>query len=205
MNLGAAERALFRATRLFTLAAVAASFIGALLMFYLGVGETFAAFALQFGGERPADSPLPKGELTVLTLMNALDRFLIGMVLLFFSYGVYGLFVRPDRTAAELGLPDWMHVEHIGQLKQTIAEVIIIVLFVLFCAWRLRSFTCAMRGRSPNRRDSSCSRLQFCSWPPQCGLSGLKPRTPLMPNPAPKIGQTLTAARLARVATARNE
>ncbi|MCK5749383.1 MAG: YqhA family protein, partial [Oricola sp.] len=39
-----------------------------------------------------------------------------------------------------LGLPEWMHVEQIGQLKQTIAEVIIVVLFVLFLRIALQTF-----------------------------------------------------------------
>lgn len=134
------ERTVFGVTRLLTLSAVASSFAGALLMFYLGVENTLEAFALQFGGEIAEDSELPRAELTIILLMDALDRFLLGMVLLFFSYGVYGLFIRPELTAGQLGLPDWMHVEHIGQLKQTIAEVIIVVLFVLFMRVALEQF-----------------------------------------------------------------
>jgi len=76
----------------------------------------------------------------VISLMVALDNFLIGVVLLFFAYGVYGLFVRPDFNSRDLGLPEWMHVEQIGQLKQTIAEVIIVVLFVLFLRIALQTF-----------------------------------------------------------------
>ena len=134
------EQTVFRVTRLLTLSAVAASFLGALLMFYLGILNTAEAFSLQIGGEISEDSSLPRAELTVIMLMDALDRFLIGMVLLFFSYGVYGLFIRPELTAEEMGLPDWMHVDHIGQLKQTIAEVIIVVLFVLFLRVALDEF-----------------------------------------------------------------
>ncbi len=134
------ERRLFWVTRLFTLSAVWSSFVGAVLMFYLGVANTVEAFTLQLSGESAEDSPLPNAELTIILLMDALDRFLIGMVLLFFSFGVYGLFIRPELTAREMGLPDWMHVEHIGQLKQTIAEVIIVVLFVLFLRVALEQF-----------------------------------------------------------------
>jgi uncharacterized membrane protein YqhA len=134
------EQTVFRLTRLSTLFAIASSFLGALLMFYLGVANTFDAFLLQFGGDVAEAAELPRAELTVIVLMDALDRFLIGMVLLFFSYGVYGLFIRPDASAQEMGLPDWMHVERIGQLKQTIAEVILVVLFVLFLRIALEQF-----------------------------------------------------------------
>ncbi|WP_425408369.1 YqhA family protein [Hyphococcus sp.] len=140
MNFNHFEKNLFRITRLFTLIAVAASLGGALLMFYIGAESTYAAFAQQF---TPAPEPvegLPEDESTVVSLMVALDNFLIGVVLLFFSYGVYGLFVRPDFNSRDLGLPEWLHVEQIGQLKQTIAEVIIVVLFVLFLRVALQTF-----------------------------------------------------------------
>lgn len=138
---GQIERKFFRMTRLLTLPAVGASLAGALLMFYLGVVNTIEAFALQIDGVQDSlEDALPADEATVITLMDALDRFLIGMVLLFFSYGVYGLFIRPRLKAREIGLPAWLHVERIGQLKQTLAEVIIVVLFVLFLRVALQTF-----------------------------------------------------------------
>ena len=131
------ERRLLSGTRLVTLVAVISSFAGSLLMFWLGFVNTWVAFATQFsdaGGHLPADV------LTVIHLIDALDRFLIAIVLMFFGYGVYVLFVRPEATPPQLGLPQWLHVESIGQLKQTLAEVIIIVLFVLFLRVALETF-----------------------------------------------------------------
>ena len=131
------ERRLLSGTRLVTLVAVISSFAGSLLMFWLGFVNTWEAFATQFsdaGGHMPADV------LTVIHLIGALDRFLIAIVLMFFGYGVYVLFVRPEATPPQLGLPQWLHVESIGQLKQTLAEVIIIVLFVLFLRVALETF-----------------------------------------------------------------
>lgn len=135
-----AERIVFLVARSLTLAAVVGSVAGAFLMFYLGLANTVEAFALQLVADAPPESGLPNDEGTVVLLMDALDRFLIGMVLLFFGFGVYGLFIRPDLTAREIGLADWMHVERIGQLKQTLAEVIIVVLFVLFLRVALQTF-----------------------------------------------------------------
>src|SRR5690606_19576878 len=134
------ERRILWATRLLTLAAVVASIAGALLMFYLGVANTIEAFRIALTGAPGTGAGLPDDEATVIALMDALDRFLIGMVLLFFGYGVYGLFIRPDLRARDIGLPDWIHVERIGQLKQTLAEVIIVVLFVLFLRVALQTF-----------------------------------------------------------------
>jgi uncharacterized membrane protein YqhA len=131
------ERRLLSGTRLMTLVAVLSSFAGSLLMFWLGLVNTWQAFATQFsdpGGHMPADV------MTVIHLIGALDRFLIAIVLMFFGYGVYVLFVRPEATPPQLGLPQWLHVESIGQLKQILAEVIIIVLFVLFLRVALETF-----------------------------------------------------------------
>ncbi|WP_439620796.1 YqhA family protein [Hyphomonas sp.] len=46
----------------------------------------------------------------------------------------------PDATSRELILPDWMHMDQIGQLKQTLAEVIVVVLFVPFLRVALQTF-----------------------------------------------------------------
>ncbi|MEE8453999.1 MAG: YqhA family protein [Limibaculum sp.] len=137
------ERRLLSGTRLVTLVAVISSFAGSLLMFWLGLVNTWQAFATQFsnpGGHMPADV------MTVIHLIGALDRFLIAIVLMFFGYGVYVLFVRPEATPPQLGLPQWLHVESIGQLKQILAEVIIIVLFVLFLRVALETFVAGSPG-----------------------------------------------------------
>lgn len=132
------ERQVLSGTRLITLVAVVCSFAGALLMTFLGLINTLEAFHIQLGG---VETELPGEEATIVLLIGALDRFLIGIVLLFFGYGIYTLFVRPDSTPSDLGLPRWLHVERIGQLKQTLAEVIIVVLFVLFLRVALETFS----------------------------------------------------------------
>ncbi|MEM0906801.1 MAG: YqhA family protein [Pseudomonadota bacterium] len=138
MSWQTAERKFLRATRMLTVAAVVASFAGALLMFWLGLSDTWRAFSTQL---QPEIGPLKAGDRTVIYLIGALDRFLIAIVLLFFGYGIHVLFVRPTATPRQLGLPEWLHVESIGQLKQTLAEVIIIVLFVLFLRVALQTFS----------------------------------------------------------------
>ncbi len=137
------ERRLLSGTRLVTLVAVISSFAGSLLMFWLGFVNTLEAFATQFGD---AGGHMPADVLTVIHLIGALDRFLIAIVLMFFGYGVYVLFVRPEATPPQLGLPQWLHVESIGQLKQILAEVIIIVLFVLFLRVALETFVAGPPG-----------------------------------------------------------
>jgi uncharacterized membrane protein YqhA len=131
------ERRMAIAARLATFVAVLASSVGAMLMIAIGVSETaMAARTLVL----PTQEGLPRGDATAVHLISALDRFLMAVVLLYFAFGVYLLFVRPDRRPDEVGIPQWLQVEGIGQLKQTLAEVIIVILFVLFLRVALESY-----------------------------------------------------------------
>lgn len=123
--------------RLATFLAVFASSVGAMLMIAIGVMETGEAFVLQLA---PEQTGLPAGDATAIHLITALDRFLMAIVLLYFAYGIYLLFVRPEDHSTDLGIPKWLDVEGIDQLKQTLAEVIIVVLFVLFLRVALETF-----------------------------------------------------------------
>lgn len=131
------ERRAVVASRGITIFAVVASIAGALLTTWLGLVATFEAFASQVSH---GEGRLPAEELAIYYLVSALDRFLLAIVLLYFGYGVYALFLHPRASAAELGLPRWLRVESIGQLKQTLAEVILVVLFVLFMRVALETF-----------------------------------------------------------------
>lgn len=137
MNTLEFERRFAVAARLFTFLAVFASSIGAFLMIGIGLKDTvLAARTLLLA----TDLALPRGDATAVHLISALDRFLMGVVLLYFAFGVYLLFVRPNRRPEELGIPQWLRVDSIGQLKQTLAEVIIVILFVLFLRVALESY-----------------------------------------------------------------
>lgn len=109
-------------------------------MFVLGLRNIYLAFECWIPwamGQRVAVSPETS---SVISIIAGLDRFLIAIVLLYFSYGVYSLFIRPEESKAELSLPAWLRVRQIGQLKQVVAEVIIVILFVLFLRVALQAF-----------------------------------------------------------------
>ena len=124
MDLRRIERRIIVSSRLLTLPAVLGSLAGSLLMFFLGIYDVYKAYwyGLQSGPEAG-----PFGAAAVISVIEGLDRFLIGIVLLYFAYGVYSLFIRPEQPDEELALPDWLRVKHIGQLKQVVAEVILVV------------------------------------------------------------------------------
>ena len=137
------ERAIIFGSRILTSAAVVGSLLGSVLMFALGLHEIYAAFAHSLdGGLQEAN--VPSGAASVISVIQGLDRFLIGLVLLYFAYGVYSLFIHPEidarRAAEEMALPVWMRVKRIGQLKQIVAEIILVILFVLFLRHALQVF-----------------------------------------------------------------
>lgn len=138
------ERYIVLSSRFLTLIAVFGSLASSVLMFILGLYDIYMAFKIGlFIQMKLPDSQSP-GALAVINVIEGLDRFLIAIVLLFFAYGVYSLFIRPEQTfreeREELALPSWLRVKEIGQLKQVVAEVIIVILFVLFLRVSLQVF-----------------------------------------------------------------
>jgi uncharacterized membrane protein YqhA len=120
-------RVLF-AFRMVMVAGSIGSFLGSLLMFYQGflyLGDALAILA-----DRGAD---PEHVTTVtVPVLEAVDSFLFGVVLVIFAYGIaVGFVIRlPDRIARVL--PSWMKISGVGQLKAILAEVVVVVLIVIF-------------------------------------------------------------------------
>lgn len=139
MDLRDLERKIVVSSRYLTVLAVIGSLAGSVLMFFLGLYNIYLAFA---GGLHvPLNEEESFGAQAVIRVIEALDRFLIAIVLLYFAYGVYTLFLHPEKAEEDLALPDWLKVRQIGQLKQVVAEVIIVILLVLFLRLALQAFT----------------------------------------------------------------
>lgn len=133
------ERNIVAGSRFLTLAAVLGSLAGSILMFALGLINIYVAFG-HIASERLHDEEV-FGTGAVISVIEGLDRFLIAIVLLYFAYGVYALFIHPRQSEEELALPAWLHVMQIGQLKQVVAELIVVILFVLFLRQALQEFS----------------------------------------------------------------
>jgi uncharacterized membrane protein YqhA len=65
-------------------------------------------------------------------VLEAVDSFLFGIVLVIFAYGIAIGFVFTLPKGYGTRLPVWMKVGGVGQLKATLAEVVIVVLIVIF-------------------------------------------------------------------------
>lgn len=125
------ERGLLLSARYMAFFGVLGSLAGSLLMFILGLTNVLHAYLRWWPGHSSEDD-LPASSVAIISVIEALDRFLIAIVLLYFANGVYVLFIRRQQDTSGAPFAGWAQVGSIGQLKQVVAEVIIVVLFVLF-------------------------------------------------------------------------
>ena len=130
--------AIFRyllAFRYISIVAVVASLVGAVVMFAIGAIRTInGLFVLlsDLGIVPPLTLPAHLGGDAAATviIVQALDAFLFGLVLLIFAFGIYSLiipFVTPEEFE---NIPAPFRIHHIDELKMSLAKVIIIILFV---------------------------------------------------------------------------
>jgi uncharacterized membrane protein YqhA len=72
------------------------------------------------------------GKQLTVPVLEAVDSFLFGIVLVIFAYGVAIGFVFTLPEGYGKRLPAWMNVAGVGQLKETLTEVVVVVLIVIF-------------------------------------------------------------------------
>jgi len=111
-----------------TLVPVLLSFAGAVLMFGIGSVEIYEAIH-GFWVDQSHDSAR---ESTIM-LIKAVDAFLLGLVMIIFSYGIYDLFISKIDPAERAGArPNWIKFKDMGGLKVTLAQVVLIILIITF-------------------------------------------------------------------------
>jgi uncharacterized membrane protein YqhA len=134
--------AAFFRIRWMSVLAVFAALCGALLMFVLGSMTTIEAFAITLGLKAAHLAGGPALEATV-KLLESLDQFLFGLVLVYFAYSVFFLFLAREYEDVDvrIRMPDWLKVESLGQMKKTVLEVVVVLLTVLFLKLGLETQT----------------------------------------------------------------
>jgi uncharacterized membrane protein YqhA len=100
--------------------------VGSLLMFLQG-----GVFLHEAWHTILAEGDAVQKQVTV-PVLEAVDSFLFGIVLEIFAYGIAIGFVFTLPEGYGQRLPIWMKVGGVGQLKATLAEVVIVVLIVIF-------------------------------------------------------------------------
>ena len=119
--------------RYFSWIAIIGSLLGSLLLFVVGALKTLNAFRVVLFDYIPEDKlHLHKADIATTYLIKSLDTFLIALVLFIFAHGVYTLFISNKKYDDGKGVLNWIKTPNIGQLKNVLAEVIVIILFVKF-------------------------------------------------------------------------
>lgn len=114
--------------------AIICSLSGSMLMFIIGAIKTYHAFnAVLLGNiSKNALEHLASADIATTYLIMSLDAFLIAFVLFIFAYGIYSLFISNYQQRNKNDVLGWIDMPSISHLKNVLAEVIVIILFVKF-------------------------------------------------------------------------
>ncbi len=120
-------------TRLFVILAVVFGLIGSILLFIVASVDIFEVakytFNVYLNGLHPSDFH----EVIVSKIIGAVDLYLIAVVMLIFSFGLYELFIsKIDAAENNSKSSQILAIHSLDQLKDKIAKVIVMVLVVGF-------------------------------------------------------------------------
>lgn len=122
-------------TRFFTILPVIFGLLGALVLFIVAsfdiVGVFTETWAVKVTHTIKFDSAGFHEEI-VSSIIGAIDLYLIAVVLLLFSFGIYELFISEIDVAKSSQGSKVLDIESLDQLKDKLAKVIIMVLIVSF-------------------------------------------------------------------------
>jgi uncharacterized membrane protein YqhA len=118
--------------RLFILLAVIFSMIGAIILFVVASTDIYHVavdtVGVYFGGAHPEDFH----EMVVGGIIGAVDLYLMAVVMLIFSFGLYELFISEIDQAKNSGASKILEIHSLDELKDKLAKVIVMVLVVSF-------------------------------------------------------------------------
>lgn len=111
--------------------AVIGSLFAAVLMMLIGGYHVILAFATAFGFGEGLFTLGNMSEATGLVL-ESIDNFLLGFILLYFAYSMYFLVTLPKerRKLGQVKIPSGLKVESLDEMKRTILVVIVVSLSV---------------------------------------------------------------------------
>ena len=125
---------IFSASKLTIYIAIFSSLIGQLLMLFIGIMKVYEGVKIYILKEDISDMPehIFHSDIATVYLIQSLDSFLIAVVLMYFAFSLYHLFLSKDTEKSTRLFPGNTAPGNIGELKQVLAEVIIVILFILF-------------------------------------------------------------------------
>lgn len=125
------EGALWR-SRFLVIMAVISSLFGSMVLFVIGSLDMVDVLMKTWGYYILNDHSYDLHAKVVGELIGAIDLYLIAVVLLLFSFGIYELFVSQIDEAKESESSQILEIHSLDELKDKIAKVIIMVLVVKY-------------------------------------------------------------------------
>ena len=118
--------------RLFILSAVIFGMIGAIILFVVASIDIYEVACYTYGVMSSHQHPANFHEKIVGDIIGAVDLYLIAVVMLLFSFGLYELFISKIDPAENSESSGILKIKDLDQLKDKLAKVIIMVLIVSF-------------------------------------------------------------------------
>jgi len=119
-------------SRLLVILAVISSLLGSMVLFIIGSLDMIDVLLKTWGYYILGDHSYDLHAKVVGELIGAIDLYLIAVVLLIFSFGIYELFVSQIDEAKESESSQILEIHSLDELKDKIAKVIIMVLIVKY-------------------------------------------------------------------------
>ncbi len=118
--------------RLFILLAVIFSMIGAIILFIIGSVDIYGVMTKTISVFINHEHPEDFHEMVVGGIIGAVDLYLMAVVMLIFSFGLYELFISEIEAAKGHGASKVLEIHSLDELKDKLAKVIVMVLVVSF-------------------------------------------------------------------------
>lgn len=118
--------------RLWVILAVVSSLVASISLFIIGSFDIADVTTQLWNYYILGDHSKDIHAVVVGEIIGAIDMYLIAVVLLIFSFGIYELFVSQIDAAAESGSSKILEIHSLDELKDKIAKVIIMVLVVKY-------------------------------------------------------------------------
>jgi len=119
-------------SRMFILLAVIFGMVGAVILFVVGSVDIFNVTLNTIQAYIHHNHPKDFHQIIVGTIISAIDLYLIAVVLLLFSFGLYELFISKIDVAQGSESTKVLEIHSLDQLKDKLAKVIVMVLIVSF-------------------------------------------------------------------------
>jgi len=119
-------------SRLFILLAVIFGMIGGIALFIVASVDIYHVSIYTFHNLLASHHPENFHEKIVGEIIGAVDLYLIAVVMLLFSFGLYELFISKIDAAEHSESSKILQIHSLDQLKDKLAKVIIMVLIVSF-------------------------------------------------------------------------